>query len=99
MNRPFDMTQEDWARFRGLIKDIDMSDEQKDEVILIVLNLMQVFVDQSFGLDPVQLSAASQEKLSSSFLVCSGNVSPEKEGRIPEGKLDPKASEFEGLNP
>ncbi|HST37362.1 MAG TPA: hypothetical protein VLK25_12125 [Allosphingosinicella sp.] len=99
MNRPFDMTQEDWARFRGLIKDIDMSDQQKDEVILIVLNLMQVFVDQSFGLDPVQLATSPQEKLGSSFSVCSANVSPEKEGRILEGKPVPKASDFGGLSP
>ena len=93
------MTEEDWARFRGLIKDIDMSDEQKDEVILIVLNLMQVFVDQSFGLDPVQLSTSSQEKLSSSFSVCSGNVSGENEDQATGRNLVPQASGIEGLSP
>jgi hypothetical protein len=93
------MTEEDWARFRGLIKDIDMPEQQKDEVILIVLNLMQVFVDQSFGLDPVQLSTSSQEKLSSSFSLCSGNVSDENEGQTTDRNLLPKASGIEGLSP
>ncbi|HEV2818265.1 MAG TPA: hypothetical protein VGW40_13715 [Allosphingosinicella sp.] len=99
MSRPLDISPEDWARYRGLIKNIDMSDDQKDEVILIVRNIMKVFVDQAFGLDPVQLSLASQAKLLSQRGGCSANVSPSKEGRMPGGNLVQETSDSEGLSP
>ena len=94
-----DISQEDWARYRAVIKDIDMSDEQKDEVILIVGEIMRVFVDQAFGLDPVQLSLASQAKLRSQTERCSANVSPSKEGQMSAGKPVENTSDFEGLSP
>ena len=99
MGRPLDISEEDWARYRGLIKDIDMSDEQKDEVILIVRNIMKVFVDQAFGLDPVQLSLASQAKLGSQFSTCSANVSPSIEDQMPTANQADQVSNFEGLSP
>jgi hypothetical protein len=99
MSRPIDISPEDWARYRGLIKDIDMSDEQKDEVILIVRNIMKVFVDQAFGLDPVQLSLASQAKLRSQESGCSANVSPSREGQKLGGNPAKPTSDFEGLSP
>jgi len=99
MSRPIDISPEDWARYRGLIKDIDMSDEQKDEVILIVRNIMKVFVDQAFGLDPVQLSLASQANSGSQRDVCSANVSPSKEDQMPDGNPAKPTCDFEGLSP
>ncbi len=99
MDRPQDLSLEDWARYRELIKDIDMSDEQKDEVILIVREMMRVFVNQSFGLDPVQLSLSSQTKLSSQFEAASASVYPSKEDRMPGGNLVDTPSDFEGLSP
>lgn len=99
MSRPTDILPEDWARYRGLIKDIDMSDEQKDEVILIVRNMMKVFVDQAFGLDPVQLSLSSQAKLGSQIEVSSANVPSSNDGQIPSGNLVGETSNLEGPSP
>lgn len=99
MSRPIDISPEDWARYRAVIKDIDMSDEQKDEVILIIGEIMKVFVDQAFGLDSVQLSLASQAKLSSQFEVASASASPSKDDQMPGGNLVQKTSDFEGLSP
>jgi len=99
MSRPFDITPEDWARYRGLIKDIDMSNEQKDEVILIVREMMRLFVNQSFELDPVQLSLSSQAKLSSQFEAASASVSSSKEDQMPVGDLVEETSNFEDLSP
>lgn len=53
---------EDMERYRKLIADIEFSDAQKDEVIHIVSRMMQAFVDQAFGVDPIQIS----QKLSAS---------------------------------
>lgn len=99
MSRPIDISPEDWARYRGLIKDIDMSDEQKDEVILIVRNIMKVFVDQAFGLDPVQLSLSSQAKRGSQMKTSSANVPSSTDGQIPSGSLVEKTSNLEGPSP
>jgi hypothetical protein len=99
MSRPIDISPEDWARYRRLIKDIDMSDEQKDEVILIVRNIMKVFVDQAFGLDPVQLSLSSQAKRGSQLAADSANVPPSKDDQIQSGNLVDKTSNIEGPNP
>lgn len=99
MSRPIDISPEDWARYRGLIKDIDMSDEQKDEVILIVRNIMKVFVDQAFGLDPVQLSLSSQAKRGSQIATSSANVPSSEDDQIPSGNLVGKTSDFEGPSP
>jgi hypothetical protein len=98
MSKPLDISTEDWARYRGLIKDIRMSDEQKDDVILIVREIMRAFVNQSFGLDPVQLSLSSQAKLGSPSGRCSANVSLSKEDQMPGGNLVGNASDFEGLS-
>lgn len=94
MSRPIDISPEDWARYRAVIKDIDMSDEQKDEVILIVGEMMKVFVDQAFGLDSVQLSLASKSKLSSQFEVASASVSSSKDDQISDSNLANKASDL-----
>jgi len=65
MGRPLDLTAEDLARYRTIIGGIEMSDEQKDEVILIVRDIMKSFVQQAFGLDPTSL--AMKGELTNSF--------------------------------
>jgi hypothetical protein len=98
MSRPHDISEEEWARYRGLIKDIDMSDEQKDEVILIVSDIMTAFVKQAFGLDPVQLSLSSQVQLRSQFRDASASVLASEEDRIAEGNPTDNTSAIEGLS-
>lgn len=80
-------------------RDIDMSDEQKDELILIVREMMRVFVNQSFELDLVQLSLSSQAKLSSQFAVASAGISNSENDHMPSGNLVKTTSDFEGLSP
>jgi hypothetical protein len=43
-------------RYRSLIAPIEMSDKQKDEVILLVNDIIRSFVDQAFGLDSPHIS-------------------------------------------
>ncbi|MET4131767.1 hypothetical protein ABIE62_000883 [Porphyrobacter sp. MBR-155] len=53
-------TPEEFEQCRECIADIDMSDADKDELIRIVGNIVASFVDQSFGLHPVQLSLSAR---------------------------------------
>ena len=57
------MSEIDYERFMPYLKDMDLSDEQKRMVIEDVWNMMQSFVDQAFGIHPVQL--AIRERLRS----------------------------------
>ena len=49
------MSMPDLQKYRPFVNDFDMSDEQKDELIMIVWNMMGNFVDQAFGIHPLQL--------------------------------------------
>lgn len=54
------LTPEEFEKCRECIAGIDMSDEEKDELIRIVGNIVSSFVDQSYGMHPVQLSLAAR---------------------------------------
>ncbi len=58
---PFD----DVLRYRAMIPDENLSDGQKDEIILVIRNIMRTFVDRAFDIDPVQLSIAEKFNKSS----------------------------------
>jgi hypothetical protein len=52
------------AQYRTLVADIDgLSDLQKDEIIHIVVNMMQAFVDAAWGQHPIQLALAQRDDL------------------------------------
>jgi hypothetical protein len=53
------------AHYRSLVADIEgLSDTQKDEIIHIVVNMMQAFVDAAWGQHPIQLAIAKRDDLS-----------------------------------
>ena len=55
MNVVVDVTSAEMERYRALVADIEgMSDAQKDDAIMIVVNMMQAFVDAAWGQHPVQ---------------------------------------------
>jgi hypothetical protein len=57
MNDIVNVTAKDMDRYRALVADIDgMSHQQKEEAILIVVNMMQAFVDAAWGVHPEQLA-------------------------------------------
>ena len=56
MNVVVDVTSAEMERYRALVADIEgMSDSQKDEAIMIVVNMMQAFVDAAWGQHTVQM--------------------------------------------
>ena len=50
------MNLPDLEKYRPLTKNFDLSDEQKDELIIAVWTIMGEFVDQAFGVHPLQLA-------------------------------------------
>jgi len=55
MNVVVSVTSAEMERYRAIVADIDgMSDSQKEEAIIIVINMMQAFVDAAWGQHPVQ---------------------------------------------
>lgn len=55
MNVVVSVTSAEMERYRAIVADIDgMSDSQKEEAIMIVINMMQAFVDAAWGQHPVQ---------------------------------------------
>ena len=53
------LTPEEFAKCRACIG-LDMADEDKDELIRIVDGIVSSFVDQAFGLHPVQHSLSAR---------------------------------------
>jgi hypothetical protein len=55
MNVVVSITSAEMERYRAIVADIDgMSESQKEEAIIIVVNMMQAFVDAAWGQHPVQ---------------------------------------------
>jgi hypothetical protein len=92
MNVVVGVTSAEMERYRAIVADIDgMSDSQKEEAIMIVINMMQAFVDAAWGQHPVQ-----QIELQSSHgggvcgkIVALGNAKPvdlASEGAITKNK-------------
>ncbi len=52
----------DYEKYRPLVAEFDLTDEQKDELIDTVWSMMKSFVDASFGDDPVQLAVDQAEQ-------------------------------------
>lgn len=79
----------EYAAYRALISDVELTDKDKDEIIAIVRSIMQTFVDQAFELDPVQLATRSQDVDSiQSFTICARLPGPE-DARRASSELDP----------
>ena len=53
------------AYYREILRDLDVSDDRKDEVICALVWFMAPWMDQVFNVDPVHL--AMKDKLSESF--------------------------------
>lgn len=45
----------DFEKYRRHVQSIDLPQDRKDELIHIVFQVMQTFVDKAFGVHPVQL--------------------------------------------
>ncbi len=53
-------------QYRSMVADIEgLSDLQKDEIIHIVVNMMQAFVDAAWGQHPIQMALSKRDDLSS----------------------------------
>jgi hypothetical protein len=52
--------------YRSLVADIDgLSDDARDEIISIIVNMMQAFVDAAWGRHPIQLALAERDDFAS----------------------------------
>lgn len=48
------MSLPDFEKYRGYMGEFNMTDADKDEITLALWNIMNHFIDQAFGEDPVQ---------------------------------------------
>lgn len=57
MNEIIGISSAEFDQYRALVADIEgMTDQQKEEAILIVVNMMKAFVDAAWGVHPEQLA-------------------------------------------
>jgi hypothetical protein len=56
MTLPQLISADDMARYRELVSGMDMSDAQRDDVILILREIFQAAIDRAHGIDSVQIS-------------------------------------------
>lgn len=49
------MTLPDFEKYRQMATGLDMTDQEKDELILAIWTIVGVFVDQAFGIPPLRL--------------------------------------------
>ncbi|MFQ5443813.1 MAG: hypothetical protein ACE5EK_04265 [Nitrospinales bacterium] len=55
----------DLNKYRKYVDDFDLTEEEKTELIQTVFSIMESFVDQAFGLHPVQQIWGKQKDLQS----------------------------------
>ena len=57
MNEIVGISSAEFDQYRALVADIEgMTDQQKDDAILVVVSMMQAFVDAAWGVHPEQLA-------------------------------------------
>lgn len=66
MNEIVGISTDEFDQYRALVADIEgMTDQQKEEAILIVVNMMKAFVDAAWGVHPEQLAIENRNIRSS----------------------------------
>lgn len=66
MNEIVGISSAEFDQYRALVADIEgMTDQQKEEAILIVVNMMKAFVDAAWGVHPEQLAIGNRNIRSS----------------------------------
>ena len=87
------------AYYREMLRDLDVSDDRKDEVIRTLAWFMRSWVDRAFGVDPVQLAVKDRLSESFQFAALHGSVEHGSDtARIDlgsEGATTPKHNERE----
>jgi len=53
----------DITPYRKYVDSFDLTEEQKIELVQMVWNIMESFVDRAFGVHSVQLAAANNDRL------------------------------------
>jgi hypothetical protein len=62
MNEIVGISSAEFDQYRALVADIEgMTDQQKDDAILVVVSMMQAFVDAAWGVHPEQLARRVRE--------------------------------------
>ena len=96
MNEIVGISSAEFDHYRALVADVEgMTDQQKEDAILIVVSMMQAFVDAAWGVHPEQLARrvreidSSQNAGEDGMIGLLGNattVDLEYEGAITENK-------------
>jgi len=55
------MTGPDYDKYRPLVAELDLTEEERDELIYTVWSMMRSFVEASFGEGPTQLAVDQNE--------------------------------------
>ena len=51
----------DYEKYRPLLGDFDLTDAQKDDLLITMWSIMDSFIDRKFGNDPVQQVTCRQD--------------------------------------
>ena len=65
MGKIVETKSERMARYRSLVEDVQIPDDQKDEIILLVGHFMKNAINRALGKDPVQLVLERRENKNS----------------------------------
>lgn len=55
-----DIAPDDMDQYREIMRSLNLPDAERDEMIRIVDNIVTSFIDQAFGISPVQLSLSAR---------------------------------------
>lgn len=82
---PVGMTYPDLSKYRPYVDHFDLTDAQKDDLLLTVWRIMQSFVDRAFGDDSVQQARRTSQRMGPVRPVI--DLLPEDESREDEQNL------------
>ncbi len=75
MNEIVGISSAEFDQYRALVADIEgMTEQQKDEAILVVVNMMKAFVDAAWGVHPEQLAIENRNISASQKAGASGKI-------------------------
>ena len=75
MNEIVGISSAEFDQYRALVADIEgITEQQKEEAILIVVNMMKAFVDAAWGVHPEQLAVGNRNISASQKVGESGKI-------------------------
>ena len=87
-----------YEKYRPLLSNLDLSEEQKDDLLRTMWSITQSCIDRSFGEDPVQQVSCKQEFDKQAHGKATENLGVDDSNKV-KSSLENKKKDYKELEP